>query len=199
MDKLLQEDCSGVIPASRWDVEAAHSGGNPVRFGVVLQDVECFDATAFGISGHEANLMDPQQRLLLETASQALATMLMHEPAEIPLAHESHFRSFGNYGVCVGVSAMDYATLAARFSPEPTAFSATGRALSCVSGRLAYTFGMQGPAMTTETACSSSLVATHVAAGHIAMQGYASMPASPESSSNVRMLVTLSGIFQAIA
>ncbi|KAK9849253.1 hypothetical protein WJX84_012346, partial [Apatococcus fuscideae] len=171
LDGLLQQDCSGVVPTSRWDVETAHAGGNPVRFGVVLQDVELFDAAGFGISGHEANLMDPQQRLLLETASQALATTSKHERGGHPGAHCTQSPSLGGFGVWVGVSAMDYAALAARFSPEPTAFSATGRALSCVSGRLAYTFGMQGPTMTIETACSSSLVATHVAASHIVMHG----------------------------
>lgn len=183
LDGLVQQDCSSVIPASRWDAEAAHSRGNPVRFSVLLQGVEKFDAGAFGISGHEAGLMDPQQRLLLETASQALAPTFMgiqHTDPFAPSASLSQSQSLipsrqplGQFGVWVGVSAMDYATLAARYSPEPTAFSATGRALSCVSGRLAYTFGMQGPTMTIETACSSSLVAAHVAATHIAQLRWA--------------------------
>ncbi len=180
LDGLLQLDCSGPIPTSRWNVEAAHTAGNPVRFGVILQDADLFDARAFGISGHEANLMDPQQRLLLETASQALALSAMNgcsdgasdgclEGLSIQVATAT--ATLGQFGVWMGTSAMDYATLAARFSPEPTAFSATGRALSCVSGRLAYTFGLRGPAMTIDTACSSSLVAMHAAAAHITTSG----------------------------
>ena len=97
-------------------------------------------------------MMDPQQRLLLESVADALLA-----PANAAQAVDR-----STCGVFVGSSWEDYARIAAE-ALGVTTYSATGVAGSVVSGRLSYSFGFRGPAVTIDTACSSSLVGIHMA------------------------------------
>ncbi|HWN33401.1 MAG TPA: SDR family NAD(P)-dependent oxidoreductase [Pseudonocardia sp.] len=140
------QDAVGPLPTDRnWDASVAGTG-------VFLDDAAGFDASFFGISPREALAMDPQQRLMLECSWEAL------ERAGIdPL---SLARS--DTGVFVGTNMQDYGRHAYG-SPELQGLLATGNAAAVLSGRVAYVFGLEGPALTVDTACSSSLVTTHLA------------------------------------
>ncbi|MGV9316770.1 type I polyketide synthase, partial [Streptomyces sp. NPDC003691] len=153
-------DAVGPMPGDRgWPLDrladdgTGQQGTSYVTEGGFLHDATRFDAGLFGISPREAVVMDPQQRLMLEVSWEVF------ERAGIaPDAVRGE-----PVGVFTGSGYQDYGDLLNAAPEAAEAYLGTAAASAVISGRVAYTLGLEGPTLTVDTACSSSLVALHLA------------------------------------
>lgn len=154
----------GPFPDDRgWSIPELLAGSHRDGFkrihdlGGFLTGAATFDPGFFGISPREATAMDPQQRVALRLAWRAIEHSGIN-PDEL---------AGQDVGVYVGASALEYGPQLTEFS-NLSGHLITGTSLGVISGRIAYTLDLAGPALTVDTSCSSALAALHTAVGAIA-------------------------------
>ena len=149
---IREAESVGTVPFERWDhshLDSLHDNLSdvPVRFAAYLHGVGNFDPSAFRMFRPEAMLMDPQQRLLLEET--------------LSLKQQTSFERDG-VGCYIACCSLDYTRMPSVQSIPIGTYSFTSAALSVVSGRTSFCFGLRGPSLTVDVACASSLVTTHL-------------------------------------
>lgn len=151
---LAGKDSVSEVPPDRI-IRSPHADPQrPPLFAGLLDAIDVFDPTAFGMSPREASRIDPQQRLLLTVCLEAL-----EHAGIVPSSSES-----SSGGVYVGMSEVDFHEQVDKLPIDSLDHQAVlGSVRSVAAGRIAYSLGLHGPALTLDTACSSSLAAVHLA------------------------------------
>jgi acyl transferase domain-containing protein len=129
---------------------------NYVKAKGMIEDVDLFDASFFGLNPRDAEILDPQHRFFLECAWECL-----EEAGYDASAYD------GSIGVFAGVSMSSY--LLNLYSNEQILNSmgpyhlALGNDKDYLATRVSYKLGLDGPSINVQTSCSTSLVAAHLA------------------------------------
>ncbi|MEI7063625.1 SDR family NAD(P)-dependent oxidoreductase [Dickeya chrysanthemi] len=122
--------------------DATQSGKTYCKWGGIVKDRYCFDATFFRITEQDALSMSPHQRLILQESWKALEDA-GYNPKALAGSHT---------GVFIGAEPSNY---------HHGSFVGSSEAI--IASRVSYFLDMKGPALVVNTGCSSSAVAIHLA------------------------------------
>ena len=133
-----------------------------VKRGVMLEDMESFDAEFFGLSPKDAAIMDPQHRHFLEVSWEAL-----EDAGCIPGQFDGEIGVFAGCGMGAYfafniLSNQDLVDDVGLFLLRHT-----GNDKDFLATRVSYSLNLTGPSVSVQTACSTSLVAVHQAAASL--------------------------------
>lgn len=131
---------------------AVHHHRNYVNVGSILEDIDLFDASFFGLSPREAESMDPQQRLFMECAWHALEDA-GYDPDQYK----------GNIGVFAGSAMSTYFQQLLK-NPEFVARMGflqvlVGNDKDYLTTHASYKLNLRGPSISIQSTCATSLVA----------------------------------------
>jgi amino acid adenylation domain-containing protein len=138
--------------------EETYSDPDYRRIGALLDDVDKFDYSFFGLSKKEADLMDPQHRLFLECCWEAL------ENAGYPPTQNG--KRTGVFGGCYSPLYLLHNLKGGGFmdpsDPAEYHLTETGNDKDYLATRVSYLLNLQGPSLSVQTSCSTaaSVVAT---------------------------------------
>jgi acyl transferase domain-containing protein/thioesterase domain-containing protein len=138
---------------------AALADPSYVKAGLVLPDMERFDAGFFGFSPREAAILDPQHRHFLMAAWEAL-----EDAGHTPAGFEGRIGVFAGSGLHAyfAYNLLNNAELMRTVGLFLVRH--TGNDKDFLATRLSYLLDLRGPSVNVQTACSTSLVAIHLAA-----------------------------------
>ncbi len=128
-----------------------------------LADMECFDASFFGISPRDAAVMDPQHRHFIECCWGAMEDA-GHVPGSGPGRFPGAVAVFGGCGQQVYFARHLLPNAELLRTMGLFLLRHTGNDKDFLTTRVSYLLNLRGPSVGVQTACSTSLVAVHLAA-----------------------------------
>jgi acyl transferase domain-containing protein len=166
VDEFWDNLANGVESISRLEEEELEAGdaalwGQPnfVKARAILEDVDLFDASFWGMYPKEAEATDPQQRVFMECAWQALEDAGYDSRAYKGAIGVFAGCSMNTYFLRNLCSDPDFADEFARTYQVGSYQALVGNHIDFLSTKIAYKLDLRGPAYTIQCGCSTSLVA----------------------------------------